>query len=84
VNKGTSNESEVWEHVWERFLQKSKKLFKIIYLREFNGGPRRIRTPDPLIRSQVLYPAELSVREGGIRPMGKSLQGQNCKKEPTV
>ena len=30
-----------------------------------SGGPRRIRTPDPLIRSQVLYPAELSVREGG-------------------
>src|SRR6056297_2482645 len=28
------------------------------------GGPRRIRTPDPLIRSQVLYPAELSVRRG--------------------
>ena len=27
------------------------------------GGPRRIRTPDPLIRSQVLYPAELSVRQ---------------------
>ena len=27
-----------------------------------SGGPRRIRTPDPLIRSQVLYPAELSVR----------------------
>ncbi len=26
-----------------------------------SGGPRRIRTPDPLIRSQVLYPAELSV-----------------------
>ncbi len=30
------------------------------------GGPRRIRTPDPLIRSQVLYPAELSVRERSI------------------
>ena len=28
------------------------------------GGPRRIRTPDPLIRSQVLYPAELSVHLG--------------------
>ena len=27
-----------------------------------HGGPRRIRTPDPLIRSQVLYPAELPVR----------------------
>ena len=29
------------------------------------GGPRRIRTPDPLIRSQVLYPAELSVHCAG-------------------
>ena len=26
-----------------------------------SGAPREIRTPDPLIRSQVLYPAELSV-----------------------
>ncbi len=24
-----------------------------------NGAPERIRTPDPLIRNQVLYPAEL-------------------------
>ena len=29
-----------------------------------SGAPRRIRTPDPLIRSQVLYPAELSVPLG--------------------
>ena len=33
------------------FIQKSKE----------NGAPGRIRTPDPLIRSQVLYPAELPV-----------------------
>ena len=26
-----------------------------------NGAPGAIRTPDPLIRSQVLYPAELRV-----------------------
>ena len=32
---------------------------------EISGGPRRIRTPDPLIRSQVLYPAELSVHYSG-------------------
>jgi hypothetical protein len=32
---------------------------------EISGGPRRIRTPDPLIRSQVLYPAELSVHCAG-------------------
>ena len=30
------------------------------------GEPRRIRTSDPLIRSQVLYPAELSVHFGTI------------------
>ena len=31
---------------------------------DFNvcGGLGRIRTPDPLIRSQVLYPAELPIR----------------------
>jgi hypothetical protein len=27
-----------------------------------NGAPERIRTPDPQIRSLVLYPAELPVR----------------------
>ena len=26
-----------------------------------SGAPGKIRTPDPLIRSQVLYPAELPV-----------------------
>jgi hypothetical protein len=29
---------------------------------EVSGAPGRIRTPDPLIRSQVLYPAELPVQ----------------------
>ncbi len=27
-----------------------------------NGAPGAIRTPDPLIRSQILYPAELRAR----------------------
>ncbi len=31
-------------------------------LADFNGALGRIRTPDPLIRSQVLYPTELPVR----------------------
>ncbi|GEM_PF-3608205 len=31
-------------------------------LMEINGGLGRIRTPDPLIRSQVLYPTELPIR----------------------
>ena len=31
-------------------------------LAEENGAPEEIRTPDPQIRSLVLYPAELRVR----------------------
>ena len=41
-----------------------------------SGGPRRIRTPDPLIRSQVLYPAELSVHGARDTLGGSALQGQ--------
>src|ERR1700728_2512189 len=38
------------------------------------GAPGEIRTPDPLVRSQVLYPTELRarcvklLRDGGLRP----------------
>ncbi len=39
---------------------KSVYKFEIIcYLIEIIGAPGRIRTPDPQIRSLVLYPAEL-------------------------
>ena len=36
-------------------------IIEIIQKSKENGAPGRIRTPDPLIRSQVLYPAELPV-----------------------
>ena len=36
-------------------------------IKRVGGAPGRIRTPDPLIRSQVLYPAELPVHEGDLR-----------------
>ena len=42
------------------------------------GAPEEIRTPDPLVRSQILYPAELRVRfahnggERGIRTLDTS------------
>ena len=39
-----------------------KTCFKLPKVRLSNGAPRGIRTPDHLIRSQVLYPAELPVR----------------------
>ena len=28
-----------------------------------NGAPGKIRTPDPLVRSQVLYPTELQAHD---------------------
>ena len=31
----------------------------ISFLSVFHGTPEGIRTPDPLVRSQILYPAEL-------------------------
>jgi hypothetical protein len=31
-----------------------------------NGAPEEIRTPDPQIRSLVLYPAELRVRVAAV------------------
>ena len=39
---------------------------KFIALDWGNGALGRIRTPDPLIRSQVLYPAELPAREPAV------------------
>ena len=39
-----------------------KTYFKLLKVILNNGAPRGIRTPDHLIRSQVLYPAELPVR----------------------
>jgi hypothetical protein len=34
-----------------------------------NGAPGAIRTPDPQIRSLVLYPAELRVHSKGAEPI---------------
>jgi hypothetical protein len=35
-------------------------------IRERIGAPGRIRTSDPLVRSQMLYPAELRARKGRV------------------
>ena len=38
------------------------KASKLRDLREKNGAPGETRTPDPLLRRQTLYPAELRAR----------------------
>ena len=41
-----------------------------------SGAPGAIRTPDPQIRSLMLYPAELRVR--GKSPLDAVFQGRKC------
>ena len=40
---------------------------------EVGGAPGRIRTHDPLVRSQVLYPTELRALEGAYYIRGESI-----------
>ena len=63
---------------------------------DFDGAPEEIRTPDPQIRSLVLYPAELRARLAsgeGLKPstgirLGEAVSiawlGQNLPKPSTA
>ena len=44
-----------------------------VVIEKENGAPERIRTSDPQIRSLVLYPAELRVRNAPIMVRGAGL-----------
>ena len=46
------------------------------------GAPEEIRTPDPQIRSLVLYPAELRVRFEGRNLLGRLPKGKNNPCQP--
>ena len=50
-------------------------LYVLNHLR--NGAPEEIRTPDPQIRSLVLYPAELRAHLGGANLLGRAAKGKN-------
>src|ERR1017187_4779658 len=39
--------------------RKAERLNKFLVFLDLYGAPGEIRTPDPLVRSQILYPAEL-------------------------
>lgn len=41
-------------------------------LRKENGAPEETRTPNPQIRSLVLYPVELRVRRGWVFSRGRA------------
>src|SRR4029077_1222872 len=46
-----------------------------------NGAPERIRTPNPQIRSLVLYPVELRAPAGGLR--GRPNEGAKLLATPS-
>ena len=43
-----------------------RNIKEIYIIFDMFGTPGEIRTPDPLVRSQVLYPAELRAHEKNI------------------
>jgi hypothetical protein len=47
-----------------------------------NGAPEEIRTPDPQIRSLVLYPAEL--RALPVKPAARGQKRRAAKGRPTL
>ena len=61
----------------------SKKTTKNIYETKQCGGPGAIRTPDPQIRSLMLYPAELWNQLGAgnsrLRPPLQARMRETCK-----
>ena len=64
-----SNRSAAPTHVYGTAV-KEKGLHHLQAL-DYSGAPGRIRTHDPLVRSQVLYPTELRARgrEFNMRPL---------------
>ena len=61
---------------------KEKGARQLTQLLDFIGAPEEIRTPDPLVRSQVLYPAELRAhcQSGALYGRWRRMQGFRGKK----
>ena len=74
--KFTAENQDLWGRMWGRLFINTNKILILNLKIRISGGPRRIRTPDPLIRSQVLYPAELSVHTEGIKVCNALMQEQ--------
>jgi hypothetical protein len=61
---------------WSKTTFEKEETCKSLWLND--GAPGMIRTCDPLIRSQVLYPTELRVRGGKYKWLGgNSKTGKN-------
>ena len=54
--------------------ERAYKLQKLLIVNGLNGAPGEIRTPDLLIRSQSLYPAELRAHKKSYGTQWDSLE----------
>ena len=52
----------MWDVMWEIQIYNPINAIRINKISEYIGAPGEIRTPDRLVRSQVLYPTELRAR----------------------
>ena len=69
----------MWDHLKGKAVTKTATLLGVHKWK--NGAPGAIRTPDPQIRSLVLYPAELRVQHAvGISGHAGGMQGRKDKK----
>ena len=68
--------------LWARYATHKKAQHKLGFF--VCGAPDTIRTCDPLVRSQVLYPAELRVHYGVISLAIKSMQGLISPKQAII
>src|SRR6218665_3570561 len=71
-----------WTRMWTGMIAKALKLLIFNGFLEGNGAPEEIRTPDPQIRSLVLYPAELRVRAVFAAASGVQLAWRSSKTSP--
>ena len=65
--------------VLQAVIARSRTRAEMLVVLYANGAPEEIRTPDPQIRSLVLYPAELRARlslvsRGAMAPMSHAFQ----------
>ena len=67
-NSPAPGEHRETEALCDGSVEPTFMLSKSLKIKEINGAPRRIRIPNLLIRSQVLYPIELSVQAGPLYP----------------
>jgi hypothetical protein len=71
----THHPLRIWQLHFHLQSSKDQMLYRLHVIEKY-GAPGEIRTPDPLVRSQMLYPAELRARKGIVT----RILATNCRR----